>query len=74
VKELNTNRIVQAIFIALIGFVIMMGIREGEPAMVDFITGQLGLTLVQGLGMGLFLIIIGILIAIVGIASKSPKR
>jgi len=74
VKELNTDRIIKGILVALIGFVIIMGIREGEDAMIYFITGQLGLTLIQGLGMGFLLIIIGILLAIVGTVSKSPKK
>lgn len=66
---MNSGTVVKGIFIALIGFVVMMGCLEGEPAMIEFVNG-FGFSAVEGIGLGTTVSIIGIVIALVGLGSK----
>jgi len=71
---LNKSRIINGLFIIAIGAFIILGLNEGEPAMVYFITGQLGFSIVQGFGLGATLIFIGLIIFTVGALSKTKKK
>ena len=67
---MNGGRIIQGIFVLAIGYVIIGGLTDREPAMVSFITGDLGFTVTQGFGLGYVLMFIGLILAIAGVLSK----
>jgi len=71
---LNKGRIINGLFIIAIGAFIILGLNESEPAMVYFITEQLGFSIVQGLGLGATLIFIGLIIAMAGALSRTKKK
>ncbi|MGQ4915138.1 MAG: hypothetical protein ACP6IU_10400 [Candidatus Asgardarchaeia archaeon] len=70
---MNKGRILNGFFILVIGIVIVGGLTEGEPAMLSFITQDLGFTVIQGVGLGYFLVFIGLILSIAGAVSKPSK-
>ena len=70
---MDKGRVVNGLFVLAIGICIILGLNESEPAVIYFITGQLGFSIIQGLGLGATLMFIGLIISVTGVLSKTKK-
>ena len=70
---MNKDTIVKGLFIAILGFVIMMGCLDGEPAMLEFVA-NFGFSGTEGVGLGTTIGIVGLVIALAGLRASSPQK
>ena len=67
---MNKGTTVKGIFIAIIGFAIMMGSLEGEVAMLEFVN-SFGFSAIEGVGIGATIGFIGVIITLAGFLRSS---